>query len=129
MPARLRLARPFLARGPPEIWDTRGVWCLPSVEVMATLHIEHPIADFDTWRAAFGRFGSARADGGVLAARVYRPVDDDKYVLIDLDFATVDQARQFQRFLRTCVWSTADNAPALAGSPVTRIPQAEPVST
>ena len=95
---------------------------------MATLHIEHPITDFGAWRAAFGRFGSARADSGVLAARVYRPVDDDKYVLIDLDFATVDQAQQFQRFLRTRVWSTPDNAPALAGSPVTRILHAEPLS-
>ena len=95
---------------------------------MATLHIEHPITDFGTWRAAFDRFQGARADGGVLAARIYRPVDDDKYVLIDLDFATVDQAQQFQRFLRTRVWSTPDNAPALAGSPVTRILQAELVS-
>jgi hypothetical protein len=94
---------------------------------MATLHIEHPITDFGTWRAAFDRFERARADGGVLAARIYRPVDDDKYVLIDLDFATVDQAQQFQQFLRTCVWSTPDNAPALAGTPVTRILQAEPV--
>ena len=65
---------------------------------------------------------------GVLAARVYRPVDDDKYVLIDLDFATVDQAQQFQQFLQTRVWATPDNAPALAGSPLTRILQAEPVS-
>lgn len=23
---------------------------------MPTLHIEHPITDFDTWNAAFGRF-------------------------------------------------------------------------
>ena len=95
---------------------------------MATLHIEHPITDFGTWRAAFDRFEAARADGGVVAARIYRPVDDDKYVLIDLDFATVDQAQKFHEFLRTRVWSTPDNAPALAGIPVTRILQAEPAS-
>jgi hypothetical protein len=64
----------------------------------------------------------------VLAARIYRPIDDGKYVLIDLDFATVDQTQQFQQFLRTRVWPTPDNAPALAGVPVTRILRAEPVS-
>ena len=95
---------------------------------MAILHIEHPITDFGTWRAAFDRFEAARADGGVVAARIYRPVDDDKYVLIDLDFATVDQAQQFQQFLHTRVWSTPDNAPALAGAPATRILRAEAVS-
>jgi hypothetical protein len=96
---------------------------------MATLHIEHPITEFATWRDAFARFGGARKDGGVLATRVYRPIDDDNYVLIDLDFADVDQARQFEQFLRTRVWSTPQNAPALAGAPVTRILQAEPLRT
>jgi len=37
-------------------------------------------------------------------------------------------AEQFERFLRTRVWSMSDNAPALAGPPVTRILQAEPAS-
>lgn len=95
---------------------------------MATLHIEHPITEFDTWRTAFGRFSGARTEGGVTAVRVYRPVDDDKYVLIDLDFATVDKAQQFQQFLRTRVWSSPDNSPGLAGSPVTRILQAQAVT-
>ncbi len=95
---------------------------------MATLHIEHPITEFDTWSAAFDRFSQARADGGVLAARVYRPVDDDRYVLIDLDFGTVEQAQQFQRFLRARIWSTPDNAPGLAGRPVTRILQAQVIA-
>jgi len=88
---------------------------------MTTLRIEHPITDFSIWRAAFGRFQGARTEGGVLATRIYRPVDDDKYVFIDLDFATDDQAEQFHQFLRTRVWSTPDNAPGLAGTPRTRI--------
>ena len=32
---------------------------------MATLHIEHPITDFDTWNAAFARFADARRRAGV----------------------------------------------------------------
>jgi len=94
---------------------------------MATLRIEHPITDFTTWQAAFARLSGARADGGVLAARIYRPVDDPQYVLIDLDFAGVDQAQAFRDFLHSRVWSTADTAPALAGAPLTRIVEAEPV--
>jgi hypothetical protein len=95
---------------------------------MTTLHIEHPITDFRTWRAAFDRFAGARAAGGVLAARIYRPVDDDAYVLIDLDFTGVDEAERFHEFLRTRVWSSPDTAPALGGTPVTRILSAEHVS-
>jgi hypothetical protein len=93
---------------------------------MVTLHIEHPISDFTTWQAAFARFSDARADGGVLTARVYRPIDDPKFVLIDLDFDTVEQAQAFREFLHTRVWSTPANAPALAGAPLTRIMQAQP---
>ena len=114
--------------GPPGVWDTGAERSLPNLPVMATLHIEHPITDFGTWSAAFARFGGARADGGVLAARVYRPVDDDRYVLIDLDFGTVDQARQFREFLQNRVWSDSDAAPGLAGVPVTRILQGEPAA-
>ena len=92
---------------------------------MVTLHIEHPITDFTTWCTAFGRLGGARSDGGVLAARIHRPIDDDKYVMIDLDFATVNQAERFRDFLHARIWSSPANAPALAGGPVTRILQAE----
>jgi hypothetical protein len=88
---------------------------------MNTLHIEHPITDFDTWRAAFDRFAAKRRSGGVIQARVSRPVDDDHYLLIDLDFPTIGQAEQFLGFLRSTVWATPENAPALAGNPVTRI--------
>jgi hypothetical protein len=96
---------------------------------MVTLHIEHPITDFGTWQAAFDGFAGARANGGALAARVYRPVDDDKYVLVDLDFATVDQAERFREFLHSRVWSAPDSSPALAGAPVTRILHSEPRSS
>jgi hypothetical protein len=34
---------------------------------MATLHIEHPITDLQTWLGAFGRFAEARTNAGVKA--------------------------------------------------------------
>jgi hypothetical protein len=90
---------------------------------MVTLHIEHPVSDLDTWRAAFDRFADLRAKSGVRAHTIWQPVDDPGYVLIDLDFDTTDQARSFETFLRTRVWAVPDNSPALAGTPITRILQ------
>jgi hypothetical protein len=88
---------------------------------MPTLHIEHAVNDFDVWRAAFGRFAAIRTRSGVLAQRVHRPVDDPRYVIIDLDFGTTEEAQRFLTFLREQVWASAANAPALVGSPQTRI--------
>ncbi len=88
---------------------------------MATLHIEHPITDFTTWKAAFDRFAGKRADAGVTAHRIHRPVDDPAYVLVQLDFPTVEQAQAFQVFLETRVWTTPANSPGLAGSPRARV--------
>lgn len=84
---------------------------------MVTLHIEHPITDFTTWSEAFGRFADARRQAGVVAHRVLRPIDDDSYVLIELDFPTVEAATGFREFLRTVVWADPGNAPGLAGEP------------
>ncbi|WP_026370613.1 hypothetical protein [Kallotenue papyrolyticum] len=88
---------------------------------MATLHIEHPISDLQTWLTAFGRFAEARQQGGVRAHRIYQPVGDDKYILIDLDFDTVDEAERFKRFLELNVWSSREASPGLAGTPQARV--------
>ena len=94
---------------------------------MPTLHIQHPITDFETWAAAFNRFADARLRAGVRAHRVRRPVDDPNYVVVDLDFDSTDEAAAFRRFLETQVWGIPENAPALVGSPETMI--LEPVAT
>jgi len=88
---------------------------------MPTLLIEHSISDFDTWHEAFGAFATRRKQGGVLGERIMQPVGDAHYVLVDLEFATLDEAERFQRFLETQVWSTPANSPALVGSPRARI--------
>ena len=88
---------------------------------MATLHIEHAITDFGLWSAAFDRFADFRKQSGVRAQRVQRPVDDPHYVVVDLDFDTAGQAERFLEFLQTKVWASSNNAPALAGTPQTRI--------
>jgi hypothetical protein len=84
---------------------------------MATLHIQHPVTDFDTWTSAFGRFAEARRHAGVKAQRVQRPVDDQQFVVIDLDFGSVSEAKSFLEFLTTQVWANSENSPGLAGTP------------
>jgi hypothetical protein len=60
---------------------------------MPTLHIEHPITDFATWKAAFDRFAPAREASGVLHHRIQRPIDDPRYIVIYLDFDTDAEAK------------------------------------
>jgi hypothetical protein len=88
---------------------------------MNTLRIEHPISDYAVWRPAFDAVSDARTKAGVRAHRVHRPDDDDHYVLVDLDFDTMEAATAFLGFLRTRIWSSPASSPALSGEPVTRV--------
>lgn len=88
---------------------------------MATLHIEHPISDLDTWLGAFNQFAEARRDAGVIAQRIHQPVDDDRYIVVQLDFGTVEAALQFKEFLQSVVWQSRDLSPGLAGTPEARV--------
>ncbi len=86
---------------------------------MTTLHIEHPISDYPTWRAAFDRFAPLRAQAGVIAQRVFQPIDDDHHVVIQLEFPDEIQAASFLELLTTTIWTNTDASPALAGTPRT----------
>ena len=88
---------------------------------MATLHIEHPITDYTTWRAAFDRFAEARERAGVTAHRVRRPDDDAHFIVVDLEFPDPESAHRFHGFLRENVWSNPESSPALDGTPTARV--------
>lgn len=88
---------------------------------MATLHIEHPITDLETWLGAFNRFEEARTKAGVRAHSVRQPVDDDKYIYVALEFDGVEEATAFKDFLETRIWSSPEASPALDGTPRARI--------
>jgi hypothetical protein len=88
---------------------------------MTTLHIEHAIVDFDLWNTAFERFAQARLNAGVRSQRVSRPVDDPRYVIIDLEFDGAEPAERFRSFLETTVWTSSEKSPALASKPRTMI--------
>jgi hypothetical protein len=80
-----------------------------------TLRIEHAIVDFETWQRAFERDPVGREQSGVRRHRVFRPVDDPRYVIIDLDFDGAGEAEAFLERLRQ-VWSRAELSPGLARS-------------
>ena len=88
---------------------------------MATLRIEHAISDFPTWKAAFDRFAAGRAQAGVRRYRIFRPVDDPTYVMLDLDFDQGSAAEAFLAVLRRDVWGSAQASPGLIGAPQARI--------
>jgi hypothetical protein len=91
---------------------------------MHVLQIEHPIRDFDTWKAAFDRFSDKRQQSGVRRYQVLRPADDPNYVIIELEFDDPGEAEAFLGWLRRDVWSSQEAAPALRGEPQTRIVEA-----
>jgi hypothetical protein len=88
---------------------------------VATLHIEHGITEFATWKAAFDRFAERRRDAGVTGHRIHQPHDDANCVVLQLDFPSIEQAQGFRVFLESRIWSVPANSPGLAGSPRARV--------
>jgi hypothetical protein len=70
---------------------------------MYLLRIEHPVSSFDGWKKAFESDPVGREKSGVRRYRILRPVDDPKYVMIDLEFDTVAQAESLLNAMRK-VW-------------------------
>jgi hypothetical protein len=53
--------------------------------------------------------------------RIFRPVDNDHQVLLDLDFDTMKAAGGFLDIVRNEVWPSPDKAQAKVGTPSARI--------
>jgi hypothetical protein len=90
---------------------------------MPILQLEHAISDFDVWKKAFDSDPVARKESGVRRYRVLRPVDDPNYIKVDLEFDTSSEAEAFRAALEN-LWGSGRAAPALVGSPKTRIVEA-----
>lgn len=74
---------------------------------MVTLRIEHTIQDFDSWKAAFDSDPVGRERSGVRRYRISQPIDDPKYVLIDLDFDSAGEAEALLAAMRQ-VWKRVE---------------------
>ena len=88
---------------------------------MVTLRIQHPVQSFEAWRRAFDADPADRKVNGVRRYRIFRPVADPHFVLIDLELETVAEAEAFLEKLKA-LW----NGPAQA---VMRQPEARIVET
>ena len=56
------------------------------------MRIEHPVADYDRWKAAFDSDPIGRERSGVRRYRVMRAKDDPSHVMVDLEFDSVSEA-------------------------------------
>src|ERR1700674_2954130 len=60
------------------------------------VRIEHPVPDYDMWKNVFDTKGpELRARHGARGYEVLRPLDDPRYVMIDLDFDSRKDAEGF----------------------------------
>ncbi len=84
---------------------------------MVTLHIEHAITDYPTWRGAFDRFAAARGGAGA-GLRVSQTLDDPAYIVVDLDFATSRRRSPFASSWRSGLVHP-ERSPALVGQLLT----------
>ena len=67
---------------------------------MTTLKIEHKISNYDGWKKAFDSDPIGRKKSGVKRYRIYRPVDNPDFVIIELDFDNLEQAQATQAALQ-----------------------------
>jgi hypothetical protein len=88
---------------------------------MPILRIEHSVPDFNGWKEAFDNDPADRKGSGVRRYQVLRSVEDPNYVMIDLEFDSLDDAEGLLIKMRR-VWSGD-------GQKVMRNPQARIVET
>jgi hypothetical protein len=87
---------------------------------VAVLQIEHPVRDFETWKASFDGGEERREVGKVRQYQVYRPVDDPSYIAVDLEFDSRAEAEAFKLGLEE-LWRSPQAARVLGGTPRARI--------
>jgi hypothetical protein len=84
------------------------------------VQLEHPVRDFETWKAAFDRDPIHREASGVRGYQIYRPIDDPNYIAVDLEFDSRGEAEAFKLALED-LWRSPQAAPALGGTPRARV--------
>ena len=60
---------------------------------MIILQIEHKVPNFDGWRKAFENDPIGRKQSGVNRYTVFRPKEDPNYVIVHLEFDSLDKAQ------------------------------------
>jgi hypothetical protein len=76
------------------------------------LRIEHPVADYDAWKAAFDSDPIGRERSSVRRYRVMRATDDASHVMIDLEFDSLGEAEAVKAALGEVEFDSASEAEA-----------------
>lgn len=71
---------------------------------MPIVRIEHAVASFEGWKQAFDRDPADRKGSGVRRYQILRPKDDPNFVIIDLEFDTLNQAEAFLQTMQR-IWN------------------------
>lgn len=87
---------------------------------MHVVQLEHPVRDFETWKAAFDRDPVRREESGVRRYQIFRPIGEPNYVAVDLEFDSRAGAEAFKLALEE-LWRSPQAAPALGGTPRVRV--------
>lgn len=85
---------------------------------MLILQIEHKVPDYDGWKKAFDSDPVNRKKSGVCRHRIFRPADDPDYVIIQLEFETLNEAETTLVALRK-LWTRVEGK--VMFNPQTRI--------
>ena len=85
---------------------------------MYILQIEHPVPNYNGWRKAFENDPIDRKGSGVTHYRISRKTDDENYVLVDLEFDTLNEAEACHAKLRN-LWSRVEGS--VVNNPQSRI--------
>jgi len=68
---------------------------------MIILQIEHKVQNFDGWKKVFESDPINRKKSGVRSYSILRPVDDQNYVIINLEFDDLKEAENTLTALRS----------------------------
>jgi ribose 5-phosphate isomerase len=74
---------------------------------MIILQIEHPVPDYNGWKKAFDSDPMGRKQSGVKRYKIYRQNDNANNVIVDLEFDTLDEAKNLQAKLKQ-LWNQVE---------------------
>ena len=74
---------------------------------MYMLRIEYAVPNYEGWKQAFDSDPVGREKSGVRRYQILRPIDNPSYVMIDLEFDTIDQAEALLAAMRV-VWGRVE---------------------
>ena len=85
---------------------------------MIILEIEHAVKNYEGWKKAFDNDPIDRKKAGVKRYRIFQPVDDSNNVIIQLEFATLDEVQATLAALKK-MWTKVEGT--IMFNPKTRI--------